>query len=264
VNLYEILGLGRKATPKEIKEAYRKKARETHPDRGGTNDAFYQVSHAYQVLEDARRRHVYDTTGDDSDLGDQRARLMEELGTLLYTIIDTTVSQGGNIRVASIIATAKNAIQASITQNTQQAAATRKKIQEMKEGISRLSRRDGVEDQLKSMLEHRLQGQEASVINFEAVIQRNEVMLDLLDRYDYRSDAALQKQPAWDGSVNVISARDYERSERVLFERAKNMQRAYEERAEEARPKKGRRKPVETPPAPPPVPPPLFDRELDA
>lgn len=64
-DLYEILGVDRDATADDIKKAYRRRARELHPDTGGDEEAFKQVQHAYQVLSDGQRRARYDRFGDD-------------------------------------------------------------------------------------------------------------------------------------------------------------------------------------------------------
>jgi molecular chaperone DnaJ len=64
-DLYELLGLPRDATAEDIKRAYRRKAREHHPDAGGEEETFKQVTHAYQVLADPERRARYDRFGDD-------------------------------------------------------------------------------------------------------------------------------------------------------------------------------------------------------
>ena len=60
---YEVLGVDRGATPEEIKKAYRRLARELHPDVNPSSEAserFKQVTHAYDVLSDPQERQQYD------------------------------------------------------------------------------------------------------------------------------------------------------------------------------------------------------------
>lgn len=64
---YEILGVPRSASAKEIKAAFRKKAAATHPDRNPDDpeaeERFKELNEAYTVLSDDEKRKFYDTYG---------------------------------------------------------------------------------------------------------------------------------------------------------------------------------------------------------
>lgn len=65
---YEVIGVPRTATPDEIKSAYRKLAKQYHPDQNPGNRAeaeekFKELSEAYEVLADENKRRLYDQYG---------------------------------------------------------------------------------------------------------------------------------------------------------------------------------------------------------
>lgn len=60
---YSILGISKSASQDEIKRAYRKKAFQFHPDKGGDEKKFKEVNEAYQVLSNAKKRAHYDQFG---------------------------------------------------------------------------------------------------------------------------------------------------------------------------------------------------------
>ena len=69
---YASLGVSREATPDEIKRAYRKLARQLHPDVNpdpDTQERFKSVTAAYEVLSDPRKKEVYDLGGDPGGSG---------------------------------------------------------------------------------------------------------------------------------------------------------------------------------------------------
>lgn len=69
-DLYQLLGVPRGAAEADIKKAYRKLARKYHPDVNPNNKAaeekFKQVSSAFEVLSDPKKRKLYDEFGEDA------------------------------------------------------------------------------------------------------------------------------------------------------------------------------------------------------
>jgi molecular chaperone DnaJ len=62
-NYYETLGVEKKATQDDIKKAFRKLAQKHHPDKGGDEARFKEITEAYSVLSDEKKRREYDSYG---------------------------------------------------------------------------------------------------------------------------------------------------------------------------------------------------------
>lgn len=61
-SFYDVLGVSPTATSDEVRAAYRRLSRQTHPDAGGNGALFRLVASAYQTLSDPGRRAVYDAS----------------------------------------------------------------------------------------------------------------------------------------------------------------------------------------------------------
>ena len=72
MNYYKILGINKNSTKEEIKKAYRKLAKEYHPDKCKTpecEEKFKEVSNAYEILYNDEKRKIYDRGGNPDQQG---------------------------------------------------------------------------------------------------------------------------------------------------------------------------------------------------
>lgn len=98
MNHYETLNIRPDATPDEIKSAYRAKANETHPDKGGKADDFAPVAAAYKTLIDPELRLLYDTTG-----SDKRTPIEVEVQNILMAMFNDALAQEGDFEMLAYI-----------------------------------------------------------------------------------------------------------------------------------------------------------------
>ena len=64
--LYDLLGVSQNASNDEIKKAYKKQAMQHHPDKGGDETKFKEISNAYEILSDDNKRNQYNQLGDEN------------------------------------------------------------------------------------------------------------------------------------------------------------------------------------------------------
>ncbi len=97
---YDVLGVSKNASVNEIKKSYRKLAKEYHPDKGGDEHKFKEVSEAYETLSDDGKRANYDRFGHSGPKQQQRGNPFADFGGFRNPFADFGDSQiivGDNI-----------------------------------------------------------------------------------------------------------------------------------------------------------------------
>lgn len=87
-NPYKTLNIPADASNDEIEQAYRRKAMETHPDRGGKAEDFQDVKTARTLLIDKVKRRTFDTTGKTDEDIDEKGSMLSDCCILLLSIIE--------------------------------------------------------------------------------------------------------------------------------------------------------------------------------
>lgn len=93
-NLYDVLAIAKDATAEQIKKAYRKLAMKHHPDKGGDELQFKELSKAYSVLSDEAKRKRYDETG---QVEEERDPFNEILASFISDLQDNVDSLNTDI-----------------------------------------------------------------------------------------------------------------------------------------------------------------------
>jgi len=96
---YDILGVSKSASSDEIKKAYRKKALEHHPDRGGDQAEFKKINEAYQILSDPQKRTQYDQFGKAGFSGNGSSSTAPPV--LHRALADLAVFQKGSVLISA-------------------------------------------------------------------------------------------------------------------------------------------------------------------
>ena len=97
IDLYKLLGIKRGATRDEVRKAYRRKAKTSHPDSGGSVEQFGVLATAHEVLSDARRREKYDATGE-IEPATNKTKILDELHNKKRTLQAAIASQRHEIK----------------------------------------------------------------------------------------------------------------------------------------------------------------------
>lgn len=98
-NYYDVLGVPKNATSDDIKKAYRKLAKEFHPDKNQgdkiAEDKFKEISEAYEFLSDSNKKSNYDRFGDKNQFYDMftRNRPSVRLGDDITIILKLTLEE---------------------------------------------------------------------------------------------------------------------------------------------------------------------------
>jgi hypothetical protein len=140
LNPYEVLDVEPDAGEDEVERAFRKKAMETHPDRGGADGAFDEVQTAYLVLLDPERRRRYDETGStESAPNREYSDTVCVLGSEFMAVLENAVRRGDDIGKVNLVNLVRKSLLEKVDRFKEQAEALDKAAEKLKEARFRLT-----------------------------------------------------------------------------------------------------------------------------
>lgn len=189
VNLYETLGLDRDATDGEIKAAYRRKAKATHPDAGGDRDQFEAVNQAWLVLRNPKKRAHYDRTGEipDSDLNPD-APAMTCLATTFETVMNAIMSKGADLAKSDIIGLMRQVIQHEIAHRVEARNNAKADLKAWRGMRERFSVTEGKENRLAGFVDAKIGFCEQAIAQGDELDAVARAALEILEDHAYAFD----------------------------------------------------------------------------
>jgi hypothetical protein len=187
---YETLGIDPKADAPTIRRAYRKKAKELHPDRGGSPEAFEEAARAYRLLTDERRRRLFDENGDDSEPppDDSLTKRMEVIWPLLGSLIGQCQASGQDPTKIDLLAKVREQIEEKIRLAEKTKYELGKTIATVEKVKARMKVKEDKPDMLGAALGGDIQRMEAAIARAQADIDNLKECVTFLGDYDYMFD----------------------------------------------------------------------------
>ena len=180
-DLYETLGVAKNASPDEIKKAFRKLAKSAHPDAGGKEEKFKEVSRAYAVLMKPDARDKYDRTGVIDDGVDKT----EELAlAIIRDLLDQAMEKSIDDPNLNVVLVMRASMVHRIGEIQQQLATMRNDVVKLTKFAERFQRKKG-NNLLRDLGVQRVQNFEATIASGEAAIVTIKAAQVIMKDYDF-------------------------------------------------------------------------------
>ena len=187
IDLYKLLGLKRGASKAEVRKAYRRKAKVSHPDKGGSAEAFSALATAHDVLSDERRRERYDATGeivaakpDNADVAAIEI-IAQKLGLIIHSEHDVSA-----LGIGEMI---EQAIREDTARRQAGIADHNRAIERAARLRARVKRKaDGADNTLARVLDWHERSAKDLIKKSEDAVSSMERALEILDGYSFIDD----------------------------------------------------------------------------
>jgi len=187
-NFYEVLGVSKTATLKEIKKAYRDKSKKLHPDKeGGTNERFAELSQAYEVLSDEAKRKRYDETGEFKEQSDPFPSFAMHF---ISMSIDICFQTNFSVEYDDFVKVISKHINTGLKEGSKllkKYESVRGKLKKMQRRLCKKSK-EGEDNYVAMVMESKLTDTEEAIQGINTQLEMFEKLLSLLGTYEYQVD----------------------------------------------------------------------------
>ena len=203
--LYDELGVDEKADAANIKKAYRKKAKKSHPDAGGSKEEFSKVNRAYMILSNPELRSRYDSTGDENlgEVDNTQAQIMAIIAGVMEAAILKLEQRGKNPTEHNLIELMKTHIREELTKREGQIAGLNTLQKKTKKLVGRFKVKKG-SNFLEAMITHKIEAIGLNIKAQERDMLPIKAAFDMLMDAEFTFDAGAKTSP--DSDLNALAA----------------------------------------------------------
>lgn len=187
--LYDDLGLDPSATTGEVKKAYRKKAKKSHPDKGGSTEEFNRVNKAYLILSDPDRRSRYDQTGEENTYGadNERSNIMAIVAGAMSCVIGAIEARGRDPLRFDLLGEMKASIKTEIGKQRAEITRLQANVKKTERLLGKFKVKSG-ENFLEQMIKAQAMNIGLNARQKEEAVKPFEAALDLLKDVEFLQD----------------------------------------------------------------------------
>ncbi len=188
MDFYEALDVDKDASEEEIKDAFRRKAKRHHPDKGGSEKEFNKVSEAYAILSDPYKRDQYDKTGN-SDTMSEESRILLAVMSRLAGVFGSIVDNLGPMIFRTDV---KSEMSRTIVETRKRFSIRKKAAEQKLRHYGRVRKRIGFKREKRNVftdvLDEKIKGchREAAECSFEVKVGNK--MLQIIRDFNFTYD----------------------------------------------------------------------------
>jgi curved DNA-binding protein CbpA len=213
---YDVLGVERDASDKEIAAAAKRHAKVHHPDKGGDRETFEAGRRALVVLKDPKKRDKFDRTGsvDEESVDNDMTNAMQIIVGEFAALINNYMSKDGqpdqamfDLRKIPVFERMKLALGARLAQGAASVRKAERQIEYLRDVAERISIKN-VEgkpsvDFVGRALEEQIRGHTEAIDKAKEAQRTQSIAIELLSIYSFRFDEvpATTMMPMFGGSV---------------------------------------------------------------
>lgn len=189
MDLYEILGVKKGATQKQLKKAYYVKSKIHHPDKGGDPEMFKQLVQAYGILSDPEKRKRYDSGEAPDDISRATMSFDQEVMTSLCGLFIQVVA-GSDIQKTDLVALMKRHISQAVA-GLENNVKAQKTVVEKFENVAKRIKTSGENNPFLTAANSQIQSCNSMISKIQHQIDIGAGGIKFLDAFSYDFDPAV-------------------------------------------------------------------------